>query len=90
MNREKTGGRSKGTPNKIDKEAREIFLDTLGKHSGNIDEAFEAVFREDKVKFLEIFAKYAQYFSAKKTENTDKVDINLSDFNIKDVVRFKK
>ena len=81
-------GRVKGTENKLTKEAREIFVDTLGKHSGNIDAAFEEVFKEDKTKFLELFSKYAQYFSAKKTESNDKTEVTVKDFNIKDVFKF--
>ena len=73
--REKTGGRSKGTPNKLNAEAKMLFVETLGKHSENIDEALETVFKEDKVKFLELFAKYAMYFTPKMTEN--KIDANV-------------
>ena len=87
---DKGKGRPKGAENKVTKEAREIFLETLGKHSGNIDEAFQEVFNEDKTKFLDLFAKYAQYFMPKKTESTDKTELTLKDFNIKDVLKFDK
>jgi len=88
--RKKTGGRVKGTPNKLNADAKKLFVETLGKHSENIDEALETVFKEDKVKFLELFAKYAMYFTPKMTENSNKVDITSSDFNIKDVLKFDK
>ena len=80
--REKTGGRQKGSTNKLSNEAKDIFVQTLGKHSGNIDEAFQELFRQDKTKFLEIFAKYAQFFTAKKTEATDRLDVATDDFDI--------
>jgi len=90
MKGEKTGGRVKGTPNKLDKEARQLFIDTLGKHSANIDAAFAEVFKEDKVKFLELFSKYAQFFTAKKTENSDTVKHEFKDFDIKEALGFVK
>lgn len=83
--REKTGGRKKGTPNKLNADARRIFVETLGKHSGNIDKALEEVFKTDKVKFLELFSKYAMYFAPKKSENSDTVKHEFKDFNIKDI-----
>lgn len=80
--KEKTGGRTKGSGNKLNNEAKNIFVDTLGKHSENIDEAFQKLFEEDKTKFLEVFAKYAQFFTAKKTEATDRLDVATQDFDI--------
>jgi hypothetical protein len=63
-------GREKGSENKVTKEAKEIFLDTLGKHSGNIDKAFQEIFETDRQAFLDTFAKYVQYYIPKKTENS--------------------
>lgn len=83
-------GKPKGAVNKVTQEAREIFLETLEGQAEHIAEAFDQIRKDNPRVYLETFAKYAQYFVPKKTENTDKVDINLSDFNIKDVVRFKK
>lgn len=78
MKGEKTGGRKKGSENKVTKEAKEIFLDTLGKHSGNIDKAFQEIFEEDRQAFLDTFAKYAQYFIPKKTENSHDLNANVT------------
>lgn len=68
-------GRKEGSENKVTKQAREIFLDTLEGQSANVNQAFEDLLKnDDKQKgakeFLEQFAKYAQYFVPKKTENS--------------------
>ena len=73
MKGEKTGGRTKGTENKITSEARKIFIETLEEQSPYIAEAFERVRMENPEKYLDLFAKYAQYFVPKKTENSDTV-----------------
>mgnify|MGYP003626142968 FL=1 len=90
MKGEKTGGRKKGSGNKLDKEARQVFLETLEGQAEHIAEAFEKIRKDNPRAYLEIFAKYAQYFVPKKTENTDKVDLTVNDFNIKDVLSFDK
>lgn len=64
-------GRQKNVPNKITKTAREIFIATLESRSEFIGEAFDIVRKEDPAKYLELFAKYAQYFVPKK------LDVNL-------------
>ena len=86
----KATGRPKGSGNKLDKEARTIFLETLEGQAEHIAEAFEQIRKDNPRAYLEIFAKYAQYFVPKKTENTDKVDLTVNDFNIKDVLSFDK
>jgi hypothetical protein len=80
MKGKKTGGRSKGTENKLTKEAREMFIETLEGLSPNVQKAFLDVLngvKDDEGKwikkpnpdrFLDLFAKYAQYFVPKKTE----------------------
>ena len=95
-------GRPKGAENKVTKAARDIFLETLEGQAPHIAEAFKDVRcgvkdNEDKViskpdpkGYLDLFAKYAQYFVPKKTENTDKIDLTVKDFNIKDVLNFDK
>ena len=75
-------GRPKGAKNLIDREAKAMFTETLGKHSESIDEAFQKLFEEDKTKFLEVFAKYASYFMPKKTEATERIDIASEQFDI--------
>tara|TARA_R110000744_G_scaffold372161_1_gene483682 strand:- start:1399 stop:1698 length:300 start_codon:yes stop_codon:yes gene_type:complete len=83
-------GREKGVENKITKEARDIFLETLEGQAPHIAKAFEEVRRDNPRAYLDLFAKYAQYFVPKKTENTDKIDLTVTDFDIKDVLRFTK
>jgi hypothetical protein len=83
-------GREKGAENKITKEARDIFLETLEGQASHIAAAFEEVRRDNPRAYLDLFAKYAQYFVPKKTENTDKIDLTVTDFDIKDVLKFTK
>lgn len=61
-------GRPKGAQDKLTKEAREIFIETLEGQVPNIEDAFAKVLKESPSKYLELFAKYAQYFVPKKTE----------------------
>jgi hypothetical protein len=87
---DKGKGRPKGSENKITKEARDIFLETLEGQAPHIAAAFEEVRRDNPRAYLDLFAKYAQYFVPKKTENTDKIDLTVTDFDIKDVLKFTK
>jgi hypothetical protein len=76
---EKAGGRKKGAENKITADARKVFIDTLEGLAPNVQKAFLDVLNGTEGKepnperFLDLFAKYAQYFVPKKTES----DINL-------------
>ncbi len=63
-------GRPKGTQNKIVADARTIFKATLENQVPNIQEAFEAVRQADPARYLDLFAKYAQYFVPKQTDIT--------------------
>ena len=80
----KTGGRRKGTPNKITSEAREIFIKTLEEQSQFISEAFDKGREESPTKYLDLFAKYAQYFVPRKTESTDTVKHDFSRIDMND------
>ena len=80
---QKDGGRVKGTENKLTKSARELFVSTLEGQVGNIEVAFYDVLngsdvnKPDPAKYLELFAKYAQYFVPKKIDLTtdgDKIE----------------
>ena len=73
MKGEKTGGRKKGTSNKTTTEARELFIKTIEGQTEYIAEAFEHVKQENPEKYLDLIAKFAQYFVPKKTENSDTV-----------------
>jgi len=75
-------GRPKGAQDKLTKEAREIFIETLEGQVPNIEDAFKKVLKESPSKYLELFAKYAQYFVPKKTENEVKGELTTNfDFN---------
>ena len=83
-------GKPKGATNKVTQEARELFLQTLEAQVPNIMQAFEDVREKNPVQYLDLFAKYAQYFVPKKTslEGGDKpLDLN---FNLKEVIKFKE
>ena len=71
----KSKGRPKGAENNITKDSRKLFLETLEGQSEHIAEAFEKVRKESPSKYLDLFAKYAQYFVPKMTEN--KIDANV-------------
>lgn len=61
----KYGGREKGVTNKLTVEARELFTQTLAGQVEHISEAFEKVRHSNPDKYLDLFAKYAQYFVPK-------------------------
>jgi hypothetical protein len=82
MKGKKTGGRQKGTPNKMTSEAREVFIETLEGQVPNIERAFADVLAKSPEKYLDLFAKYAQYFVPKKTESDIKTEVSGTfDFN---------
>lgn len=75
-------GRPKGAENKLTAEAREIFIQTLENQVPNIEEAFSKVLEQSPSKYLDLFAKYAQYFVPKKTETDIKAEVKGGfDFN---------
>lgn len=83
-------GKPKGAVNKVTQEARELFLQTLEAQVPNIMQAFDDVREKNPVQYLDLFAKYAQYFVPKKTslEGGEKpLDLN---FNLKEVIKFKE
>jgi|TARA_R110000868_G_scaffold67131_3_gene199594 hypothetical protein len=81
-------GKPKGAVNKITQTSRELFLETLEGESEHIAAAFEKVRKDNPRAYLDLFAKYAQYFVPKKTESNDKTEVTVKDFNIKDVFKF--
>ena len=61
-------GKPKGSNSKVTKKAKELFVSILENEVSNIETAFAEVYKTDKVKYLELFARYAQYFVPKKTD----------------------
>jgi len=78
-------GRPKGKENKLTKEAREMFIETLEGLTPEVEEAFKKVLAESPARFLDLFAKYAQYFVPKKTEADIKSNIELTGIDIKKI-----
>jgi len=83
-------GKPKGAVNKITQTSRELFLETLEGQSEYIAEAFEKVRKDNPRAYLDLFAKYAQYFVPKKTENSDTVKHEFVEFDIKKALEFVK
>lgn len=81
-------GKPKGSTNKVSQEARELFLSTLEGQVSGISKAFEDVRKEDPAKFLDLFAKYAQYFVPKKTSNETEHKHSFKEFDIKEALKF--
>lgn len=66
----KSGGMKKGYKTEPVKKAQELFVQTLEGQVPYINDAFEELRKESPSKYLEIFAKYAQYFVPRKTDIT--------------------
>lgn len=79
-------GRPKGAQDKLTKEAREIFIETLEGQVPNIQDAFAKVLKESPSKYLELFAKYAQYFVPKKTETEVKGELSTN-FDFEETIK---
>ena len=89
----KHGGRVKGSENKLTKDARKVFIDTLEGLAPNVQKAFLDVLNGTEGKepnperFLDLFAKYAQYFVPKKTENDIRADIGFEGIDLKSLFK---
>lgn len=68
----KATGRPEGATNKITQDARELFKQTLEAQVPSLLQAFEDVRAKNPDRFLELFAKYAQYFIPKQVDVTSK------------------
>jgi hypothetical protein len=79
----KTGGRKKGTPNKITQDAREAFQEIMAGNVENVRIALEELYKQDKTKFLDVLSKYFPYFIPKQ----EQIDVSVKNmelpFNIK-------
>lgn len=78
----KSGGRKKNTPNKITQTAREVFIATIEAQVPSIQAAFDFVKKDDPAKYLELLAKYAQYFVPKQVEM--KIENNIIEVIVPD------
>jgi len=68
----KATGRPEGATNKITQDARELFKQTLEAQVPSLLQSFEDVRAKNPDRFLELFAKYAQYFIPKQVDVTTK------------------
>lgn len=57
----KTGGRKKGTPNKVTSVAREAFLATFGKLEGELENWIRAGATDDPLKAADLIIRMAEY-----------------------------
>ena len=82
-------GRPKNSENKLTKDARKIFLETLEGESSHVKEAFENVRNtESSIKYLDMFQKYAQYFVPKMTESSSTMNVTTEDFDFAKALTF--
>ena len=49
---QKTGGRNKGTPNKVTKEIREVYQELLEKNLNNIDTWLQKVAKDNRLQMI--------------------------------------
>jgi len=69
---ERRGGRKKGTPNRVTKDARALFAQFLDANAGRMQELWDRVANEDPAKALEILGKLGEFVIPKlaRTEYT--------------------
>ncbi len=63
-------GKPHGAENKVDKAAKELFIDIMEGEVDNIKESLDELRKENKGKYLEVLAKFFPYFIPKKLEHT--------------------
>ena len=61
----KIGGRAKETPNKVTKEARDLFIHILSEEVGNIKDSLERIRKDNPYKYLLIIGKLLPYIIPK-------------------------
>ncbi|PWL29423.1 MAG: hypothetical protein DCO96_06575 [Fluviicola sp. XM-24bin1] len=79
-------GRPKGAKDKNTREARELFLKTLEGQVDKLAESFDKVRERSPEKYLDLFARYAQFFMPKKTESDIKREVS-SEFNFNEAIK---
>ena len=63
-------GRPKGKQNKVNQDAKELFLNILDNESEHIKEAFKVLRKESAYKYLQTILKLSTMVIAKPTETT--------------------
>ena len=78
MKRQKSGGRKKGTPNKVNKEVKELILSILKEESEDISMMLFLLSPKDR---LDFFIKLLPYVCTKQKRNIE-LNGDLTDFEI--------
>jgi hypothetical protein len=68
--KEKTGGRTKGTPNRTTKESTEFLQKILFGQFDDIEAVLKDIKEDDKAKYIDSLNKLLQYVMPKKTDLT--------------------
>lgn len=64
----KSGGRVKGSVNKTTADFRKLFVEILAGEVENIKESLDIVRNKSHKDYLEIYSKYAKYFTPVQSE----------------------
>lgn len=64
----KTGGKTKGTPNKITKDAKSLFISIMERQVDKIEAALEELRGESADKYLTCVSKLMPYFMPKQLD----------------------
>jgi len=94
-NRDKTGGREKGTQNKSTEKAKSLFMDIMSGNVTKFKAALDYLYKKDKIKWLEVVNKFFPYYLPRQQDITSggesiKPDINISVINEKIARDLKK
>ena len=79
--KEKKGGRTKGTPNKVTSEVREAFKGLVDANLGNIQVWLDKTANDDPAKAFDLFLKLSEYV-VPKLGRTELVGENGNGINI--------
>ena len=91
----KSGGREKGTRNQSTEKAKSLFIDIMSGNVKKFKAALDYLYKEDKIKWLDIVNKFFPYYLPRQTDITSggesiKPDINISVVNEKIAKDIKK
>lgn len=67
----KSGGRSKGTPNKITNDMRRVFQDLIENNIDQLQELFDRTAKENPAKALELYLRLSEFVIPKAKADID-------------------
>jgi len=81
-------GRGKGVGNKSTEKAKVLFMEIMSGNVNKFKEALDHLYKEDKIKWLDVVNKFFPYYLPKKTDITSdgeqiKPEVNISVVNDK-------